>query len=321
MYLKNIAEKLSAKKIDDTSNLSNDPVYILGFDRDTYVKPEYGCVEHTLGIFDKFGAKTLREQKDFVHCVPTDLTVSDETPKSGCEEKTDVKFFVSNCGFDAAGNCLKHLLTNLETSPLAALKSKSENWKNEGVLKKFNQQEFLTDSSLFDYTGFGEEGWVYIPNNCIDGTTKKCKLHVNLHGTGMGYASIGDNYFKRAGWLEYAASNDLIMLFPQANYALTNPLGNWDINVPQPWKYTEPWLGAYTEEGEHTILTNQGVQPKAIKAMIDRVISPQVSGIDLTLDAENGDLVGRTIWWYLFNLPYFSFLVSGCFSPFAPCDL
>jgi len=164
--------------------------------------------------------------------VPTDLKVSDVTPTSGCEDKADVKFFVSNCGFDAAGNLLKHLLTNLENSPLSELKAKSENWKDEGILMKFNQHEFIGDSSLLDYTGLGEDGWIYVPNNCTNGTTKKCKLHVNFHGTGMGFASIADNYFKRAGWLEYAASNDIIMLFPQSDYGLTNPLGNWDINVP-----------------------------------------------------------------------------------------
>ena len=61
MYLGQITEKLSANKIDDTANLSNDPVYVLAFDRDTYVKPEYRAVQHTLGIFDNFGANTLRE--------------------------------------------------------------------------------------------------------------------------------------------------------------------------------------------------------------------------------------------------------------------
>lgn len=186
---------------------------------------------------------------------------------------------------------------------------------------QFNQKEFVKDASLLDYTGLGEVGWVYVPNNCAEGKTKKCKLHVNLHGTGMGFAAIADNYFKRAGWLEYAASNDIIMLFPQADYGLTNPLANWDINVPQPWKYTEPWLGQYTEEGEHTILTNQGVQPKAIKAMIDRILEPLESGTDLTIYDESKDVIGRDIFWYLFNLPYFAFLVSGCFSPYAPCDL
>ena len=74
-------------------------------------------------------------------------------------------------------------------------------------------------------TGLGQEGWIYIPNNCMNKNTKKCKLHVNFHGTiilnqdtepewAINPSVIGDNYFKRAGWLEYAASNDLIMLFP-----------------------------------------------------------------------------------------------------------
>ena len=214
MYTTLIAKVLSESKIDDTANLKNDPVYLLGFDRDNYVRPEYNCIDHTLGIFDSYGAKTLREQKDYVHCVPVDLPVNDKHPERTCQDSSDIQYFISNCAFDTAGRLLSHILTNLENSPIAALKPRNEKWQDAGVLKKFNQREFLEDVSIFDYSGLAIDGFIYIPNNCIDGTTTNCKVHINFHGTGMGHAYIGDNYFKRAGWLEYAASNDLILLFP-----------------------------------------------------------------------------------------------------------
>jgi len=49
----------------------------------------------------------------------------------------------------------------------------------------------------------------------------------------------------------------------------TNPFGTWDANVPYRWQYTED----YFKEEEDPLLfnTNQGVQPMAMKAMIDRL--------------------------------------------------
>merc|ERR1711937_1012172 len=53
-----------------------------------------------------------------------------------------------------------------------------------------------------------------------------------------------------------------------------------------------------------------------MKAMIDRLIQPIDSEIDYTKYNEaDDDYVGRGIWWYIRNFPYFLFLVMGCFSP------
>ena len=136
----------------------------------------------------------------------------------------------------------------------------------------------------------------------------------------MGHELIGDGFIKRAGWLQYAASNDLILLMPQMEVWWTNPFGTWDANVPYRWQYTED----YFREEEDPLLfnTNQGVQPKAIKAMIDRLTQPIDSQIDYAKynEAEDG-YIGRAWWWYIWEFPYFMFLVFGCFSPYGGCDL
>jgi poly(3-hydroxybutyrate) depolymerase len=54
-----------------------------------------------------------------------------------------------------------------------------------------------------------EYGYIYIPHNCQKGG---CNLHVSLHGC-LGTGSI-DSYIKDCDYLKYAASNDLIMLWP-----------------------------------------------------------------------------------------------------------
>jgi poly(3-hydroxybutyrate) depolymerase len=62
-----------------------------------------------------------------------------------------------------------------------------------------------------------------------------------------------------SGYNDYAVSNDLIMLFPQSKYSLDNPLGCHDT-----WGVTGDEFG-----------TKNGVQPKAIMAMVDRLIEPK----------------------------------------------
>ena len=49
------------------------------------------------------------------------------------------------CKYDLAGNLLNHLLTNLETRPIQRLKAGDSDWKQNGVLKKFDQREFVKE--------------------------------------------------------------------------------------------------------------------------------------------------------------------------------
>ena len=65
------------------------------------------------------------------------------------------------------------------------------------------------------------------------------KSYVNENGD-----VYGDEFVKNTGYLEYAASNDLIMLFPQAYAGTGNASGCWDYK-------------GFT--GKTTYYTNQGV--------------------------------------------------------------
>ena len=64
-----------------------------------------------------------------------------------------------------------------------------------------------------------------------------------------------------SGFNEYAVTNDLIILYPQVNgNAWFNTYNCWDIGIQ---RGSDPYYA-----------TNHGYQPKAIKAMIDRLTSP-----------------------------------------------
>jgi poly(3-hydroxybutyrate) depolymerase len=61
-----------------------------------------------------------------------------------------------------------------------------------------------------------EIGYIYYPFKCIDGNIS-CKVHVFFHGCGKQVNFIdnsGLDYITQLGFLEYAAANNLIVVFP-----------------------------------------------------------------------------------------------------------
>lgn len=64
--------------------------------------------------------------------------------------------------------------------------------------------------------GFSEEGYVYYPKNCL-AQDKSCKVHIFLHGCLMSHENYLDHFVKNMGFLETAAANDIIVVFPQTS--------------------------------------------------------------------------------------------------------
>jgi hypothetical protein len=92
----------------------------------------------------------------------------------------------------------KHLLgeenvNNMDTDSRA--------WEESGVLKTFNQYEFLEDDmNVFEKSGLDKEGYVYYPNSCI-GEGKSCKVHMFLHGCASGAENLYDYVVRNSGWI------------------------------------------------------------------------------------------------------------------------
>jgi poly(3-hydroxybutyrate) depolymerase len=158
--------------------------------------------------------------------------------------------FINDCGYDAAGQILRHLLGPLEAAAASA----------DGRLSTFDQHPFTEESPLA--VGMADTGYVYLPAAC---STARCRVHVAFHGCRQDAAAVGEQFVRGAGYNRWADSNRLIVVYPQAaarsgwsfkagNF-VWNPRGCWD------------WWG-YTGPRYHT---REGVQIRAVKAMVERL--------------------------------------------------
>ncbi len=102
--------------------------------------------------------------------------------------------------------------------------------------------------------GMGRTGYLYTPASCTTGT---CKLVVALHGCKQTAEQIGRTFVDRSYLNEYADTNGLVVLYPQARPDATfgNPNGCWDW-----WGY----LGA--ADGDYA--TKNGPQMRTIMNMV-----------------------------------------------------
>lgn len=150
--------------------------------------------------------------------------------------------YIASCGFDAARALLAHLY-----GPLAPGASTS----NLSSLREFDQRPYAQSAGS---VALDSRGWLYVPAGCAEGSHTRCRLHVVFHGCRQGASSVGDAFARRAGYLEVAEANDIVLLFPQvkATTEPLNPLGCWD------------WWGY---EGVD-YATQRGPQVRAVRAMV-----------------------------------------------------
>lgn len=140
----------SESLIDDTSSLKNSPVFIFSGTKDEDYPMSYQIAQKD--YYDYFGANVMYELKEVKHEFPSIYSPNEFLNPS--------KF-----DYDLVGNFLKHLLTNLETGAIAEDEWKvgDTEWASKGVMRKFYQHEFL-DSSVFEFSGLAEYGYVYYPD-------------------------------------------------------------------------------------------------------------------------------------------------------------
>jgi len=149
--------------------------------------------------------------------------------------------FVSDCGLDGARALLGHLYGGLaEGRPARA-----------AGLVEFDQRPYALDAGS---TGLADSGWLFVPEGCEAGESAACRLHVVFHGCKQGASFVGDAFVRRAGYLEVAEANRIVLLFPQIekSFQPLNAFGCWD------------WWGY---EGED-YATRSGRQVRAVRAMV-----------------------------------------------------
>lgn len=247
VQLKSQVETLAGSgRIDPIEHLRDDRVWLLSGGKDHTVETP---VMDTLAAFYREWlpptAIAYVKVADAGHAM---ISTADPHPNA-CS--TSEPPFINRCGdLDAAGELLKHLLGSLQAAakPL------------HGEIIRFDQRPFIEgkpiDASLAD------EGFAYVPQACRSGA---CRIHVAFHGCRQSFAQIDRRFIEGAGYNAWADSNRLIVLYPQtvprSGFAggswkwVYNPKGCWD------------WWG-YSGIDYHT---HDGVQIKAVRAMIDRL--------------------------------------------------
>ncbi|WP_342115767.1 extracellular catalytic domain type 2 short-chain-length polyhydroxyalkanoate depolymerase [Pseudoduganella sp. OTU4001] len=175
-----------------------------------------------------------------------DLAAGHTMPTDSFGNKCDALAtpFISNCGYDAAGQLLQWIYGPLKPRSTGAA---------GGKLVEFDQSEFLAEPTSH---GMANTGYVYIPASCEAGGAG-CKVHIALHGCVQDIGNVKDAFARNAGYNAWADTNRIVVLYPQAAAIspMPNPKACWDW-----WGYDDP-----------DYAVQNGRQLRAIKRMSDRL--------------------------------------------------
>ena len=130
--------------------------------------------------------------------------------------------------------------------------------KNEGALRgkvvAFDQNRFAPGGSA-PAISMDNTGYAFVPESCAAG--RACGLVLALHGCVQSYSAVGMAFVNDAGLNQWADTNDLVVLYPQAiATAGVNPQGCWN------------WWGYL---GDPDYAQKTGPQMRALRGMVGRV--------------------------------------------------
>lgn len=221
--------------IDPLSNLAQSRLYIFSSPNDTVVLGTSGKqIRKMMSQWMPESNIQLVESPTAEHGIPT-LSYGNACADLGSP-------YLQNCAFDGIGLSLQHLYSG-SLKPARELSTVEKQ-----ALVTFDQQKDVEIGA-----NLLPEGLVFIPPYCKSGG--KCRLHVAFHGCNQSSKFIGTVFAENAGYLTWAITNNLIVLFPQAETSPQNPKGCWD------------WFG-YTGP---QFATKQGPQMKAVRSFIQQL--------------------------------------------------
>jgi poly(3-hydroxybutyrate) depolymerase len=192
---------------DPVSNLAGRPVYAFHGGNDTTVKAPVS--DDGVAFYRHFGANVTYD----------DTSAAGHgwvTPYGTLGCTATASPYLDNCGTDPQNSLLRTLFGSVaapNTGPLT------------GTLVAFGQDGYAVGGRAgalsMDSTGFA-----YVPAACAPG--QACRLMVALHGCAQGRSDVGTAFVDRANLDQYADTNHMIVLYPQAVPSAANPYGCWD---------------------------------------------------------------------------------------------
>lgn len=228
-------ERAKRGEIDDLKNLASSRVAIFASPKDMVIKAvSSDKLEEFYREFVTPTSITRLTHPTAAHGFPT-LSYGNACGSMGAP-------WILNCNDDLAGKLLAS--TEPHGRTLAA-----RGTQDLTSLIYFDQSKIVkSNSHLYAW------GAAYVPRSCrIVGA--KCGVHVALHGCQMNPDFIQQKFIENAGYNEWAESNDLIVLYPQAAKGTGNPYACWD------------WFG-YSGSN---YTTKAGVQIEAIRTILSHI--------------------------------------------------
>lgn len=252
-------ESAAAGLIDDPKHLSKNRIYIFTGSEDKVVYSD--VVNTTREFYRHLGvpAKNIR----YVDDVPAGHSIITDNPEDTALPLNQPPY-INNGGFMQSRDILDHIYGPLE-APSQQL---------SGSIVRFDQTEFFDGQERASMSDFA---YAYVPKAVAEGAP--CRVHIAMHGCKQGYnyinyvngrpdsrnsAPYGNRYFTTTGYNQIADSNNLIILYPQAqgvdNGDVQNPDGCWD------------WWGYTGEDPENPdYYSKNAIQIQAIYRMLERL--------------------------------------------------
>lgn len=201
-----------AGSIDDPSALASQRVFIFGGADDPVVAPSVVDALH-----DYYASFVATSSIDYVSRRPA-TTHTWPTLEYGAPCDTLSSPYLGKCDYDGAGAALQQIFGTLAAPAVTP----------SGAIVTIPQGAFIADPGA---ASLDTVAYAYVPQSCSSGDT--CKLHISFHGCLQGASMVGDAFYAHAGLNEWADTNHIVVLYPQAIKSTANPEGCWDW-----WGYT-----------------------------------------------------------------------------------
>lgn len=222
-------------RIDPVASVRQDRIYLFSGRDDHTVAP--AIVAAARDFYLAIGVK--EDRITLIDTLPAGHAFVTEDQGLACDETGSP--YIVNCNYDMAGAMLGQFY--------GELKPKAQ--KPAGDVITFDQGEFVEDLTSH---GMADSGAVYISPECREAAG--CRVHIAFHGCNQSSASVGDAFITQSGFLAWADTNRLIVLFPQVSSTPANPQACWDW-----WGYTG-----------RQFLTRDAPQIVAVRRMLMRLV-------------------------------------------------
>jgi hypothetical protein len=242
--------------IDPPGNLARSRVYLFTGQADKILSPK--TVELGARLYRTLGVPAAQVKFRDQDLPGGGAGHSWVTKNFGNACDANAKPFINDCRYDQAEELLQTIYGPLQ--PPAG--------RPAGHIVAFDQTEFAPGKAAAN--GLLDTGYLYVPRACEPGAAQRCRLHVVLHGCLQSAEVLRDEFYTNIGVNEWADTNRILVLYPQAHatsvaeLASQDALSLFNTNPEGCWN----WWGY---AGDKQFLTKQGVQVGAIWSMVQRV--------------------------------------------------